>query len=130
MYLICLDLLPPRRGESRKAITTMAISAQTIGRDQLWGPLGIAGGRPRPCGDELGWRFTGAPPSAAARESGELSHWFARVARSRRQCYGLRPLTVFRGIRVLAGIGGYVARSWSAPAPACGPAAAPPPKPR
>ena len=26
----------------------MAINAQTIGRDQLWGPLGIAGGRPLP----------------------------------------------------------------------------------
>src|SRR3954453_17910333 len=52
MYWIWLDLPPPRRLDSRKAISTMPMRAQTIGRDQLDGPLGIVGGLPRPgcCG--------------------------------------------------------------------------------
>src|SRR5438309_3951888 len=107
MYLICLDLPPPRSGERRKAITTMAMSAQTIGRDQLWGPLGIAGGRPRPCEGWLGWRLT------PAMLRGPASYEWACP-----------------GIRVPDGTDGYVAPSWSAPAPACGPAAAALRKPR
>src|SRR5437588_2089715 len=52
MYWIWLDLPPPSRLDSRKAISTMPMRAQTIGRDQVDGPVGIVGGRPRPgcCG--------------------------------------------------------------------------------
>jgi hypothetical protein len=42
--------LLPSSPESKKAMSTMAMSAHTMGLDQVDGPVGIAGGRPRPGG--------------------------------------------------------------------------------